>query len=242
MLPLSYVPKGPLGKGKGDPSYEGTPFFMLCFDGSRLAVTCLTHYLGFLVALSVVWVLAVTSDSRKHQAIIAAIGVIACGILIWAFRGRLISPEENWHGLSLYLIDLATLWLLVLVPLLAWVDRWSALWRESSFGRSVIVMLVAFLTFPLIAPLELGIYRDMDILSACVVLVAFILLGSDLSMVQARKRILASGIVGVPLLAFLIVSTQSVQGASVLEAQLQSDYVSATSRSYGFGAMLESCG
>lgn len=187
------------------------PILAAGFSGRRRPGRVLLLFAGFLIALGV--------------------GVAA----VPAFREH--SPAlSGWSAgtLAAYAVSVGNGWLLLSVPVfLAWPARRRL--AADPMGRILALAAATYLVLPLVARFDLGIYRDLDLLTPAFVCLTFLAVwGIALDGPGRMRRRLWTLAPSVLVLAALVTLTRCPQGEAVMQRRLERGAMTEGARSYGY--------
>ena len=198
-----------------------------------------SHALGILLlipALALFW-----AKQKPHLGILRGYGLLLLPLGVLAVA----VPDLRKHltfsqGFSVaemgrYTVDVLNGWILCLISPAALLLGGRRFFEMDTYGKFLALTTLTFLILPFFASFDLGIYRDLDILTPGFVALTFLVVHEVSRRQISTRRVVVSLVTGTLFLgAFLSHSICPGSGVSVLEAHLARATMTKGGRSYGY--------
>ena len=197
----------------------------------------LTHLTGFLATACLLATRGVRKSGRGGLLLMALAITAALALFLLAVPPLRVHAvlAQPWTAGELggYLLDVLNGWLVVSAPL-GIVAAWRPHRPATTFERFTALLVLTFLALPLAARFELGLYRDLDILSPAAVGLAFLLAARWPRDPGMARPVRLAALLGAPFLAAWLTLGIAPAGAARFERLLDRPGVQEEKRSYGY--------
>lgn len=203
-----------------------------------LLIAGFTHYVCVLILpalLAWIWSGRRESGMVWRFALLAAV-LGGAGLFIPGVS-RYMLWNQGWTGMELaaYAGDVLNAWLLVLwVPGVVWLATGRRFLKDGT-ARFLFLLGGSFLALPFIGAFELGMYRDLDLLTPA--WITFTFLAAHVwrrEGLPRRKMLAAAWIPGTLLLASMLALTFCPRGPAVVERHIDENVMTKRGRVYGY--------